>query len=228
MKDLQGATDEQTLYLQALNLTKTLGFDYCAYGIRNQFPLTNQRLVVLNNYPVKWQQNYGESHYLDIDPTVKHCHRSLLPLIWSDAVFSETPELWEEARSHGLVHGWAQSAKDYRGVESMLSLSRSEEPISAVEFLDKVGQIIWLCNLMHSLMGHLLFDTIAPLNPVQLSVREVEVLKWSAEGKTSVEVASILGLSGRTINFHITNAMRKMNVVNKTSAVVKAAIQGLL
>lgn len=228
LKDLQGATDEQALYLQALSLTKTLGFEFCAFGIRNQFPLTKQRLVMLNNYPDQWQQRYLAQNYIGIDPTVKHCHRSLLPLVWSDAVFAETPEFWEEARSHGLKHGWAQSAKDYRGVESMLSLARYAEPIRASEFLDKTGQIMWLCHLMHSLVGQLLFDDLPNLNPIHLSLREIEVLKWSSEGKTSTEVASILGLSGRTVNFHINNAMRKMNVVNKTSAVVKAAIQGLL
>ena len=60
-----------------------------------------------------------------------------------------------------------------------------------------------------------------------LTVREVEVLRWSAEGKTAAEVAIILDMKLRTVNFHIGSAMRKIGVSNKTSAVVHAARQGL-
>jgi LuxR family transcriptional regulator len=60
-----------------------------------------------------------------------------------------------------------------------------------------------------------------------LTLREVEVLKWSAEGKTACEVAEILNLSSRTVNFHICSAIQKMGCCNKTSATVRAALSGL-
>lgn len=49
-----------------------------------------------------------------------------------------------------------------------------------------------------------------------------------ADGKTSGEAATILALSERTVNFHVSNAMTKLGAVNKTAAVVKAAVLGLL
>jgi DNA-binding NarL/FixJ family response regulator len=58
---------------------------------------------------------------------------------------------------------------------------------------------------------------------VALSERELECLTWSARGKTSPEIAAILSLSKRTVNFHIENACRKLNVSTRTEAVVKAA-----
>ena len=57
---------------------------------------------------------------------------------------------------------------------------------------------------------------------VALNDRELECLTWSARGKTSPEIAVILGLSKRTVNFHIENACRKLNVSTRTEAVVKA------
>jgi LuxR family transcriptional regulator len=60
-----------------------------------------------------------------------------------------------------------------------------------------------------------------------LTIREVEVLKWSAKGKTAAEVAMILDLKQRTVNFHIGSAIRKIGVSNKTSAVVQAALSGV-
>ncbi len=58
---------------------------------------------------------------------------------------------------------------------------------------------------------------------VALNERERECLTWSARGKTSPEIAAILNLSKRTVNFHIENACRKLNVATRTEAVVKAA-----
>jgi DNA-binding NarL/FixJ family response regulator len=57
---------------------------------------------------------------------------------------------------------------------------------------------------------------------VALNGRERECLAWSARGKTSLEIATIVGLSKRTVDFHIENACRKLNVSTRTEAVVKA------
>jgi len=58
---------------------------------------------------------------------------------------------------------------------------------------------------------------------VDLNDREVQSLTWSARGKTSTEIAVILGLSKRTVDFHIENACRKLNVATRIEAAVKAA-----
>jgi DNA-binding NarL/FixJ family response regulator len=57
---------------------------------------------------------------------------------------------------------------------------------------------------------------------VALNDRELDCLTWSARGKTSPEIGTILALSKRTVNFHIENACRKLNVSTRTEAVVKA------
>lgn len=77
-------------------------------------------------------------------------------------------------------------------------------------------------------MSRLLVPKMLPETSVQLSSREVEVLQWTGDGKTSAEVSEILNISERTVNFHIGNAMTKLNAANKTAAVVRAAILGML
>ena len=61
-----------------------------------------------------------------------------------------------------------------------------------------------------------------------LNDREVETLTWVARGKTSTEIAQILGLSKRTVDFHIDNARAKLGAATRTEAVVKAADGGLI
>jgi DNA-binding NarL/FixJ family response regulator len=63
---------------------------------------------------------------------------------------------------------------------------------------------------------------------VQLNEREVETLTWAARGKTSAEIAQILGLSKRTVDFHIDNARNKLGVATRTQATVKAATGRLI
>ena len=61
-----------------------------------------------------------------------------------------------------------------------------------------------------------------------LNDREIQVLTWAARGKKSVEIASKLRLSKRTIDFHIDNARIKLRAATRTEAVIKAATSGLI
>ena len=63
---------------------------------------------------------------------------------------------------------------------------------------------------------------------IVLTEREIDTLTWSARGKTSSEIAMIIGLTKRTVDFHIENARRKLDVATRTEAVVKAASGGLI
>ena len=62
----------------------------------------------------------------------------------------------------------------------------------------------------------------------KLSERELECLEWVSLGKTSWETALILGVSERTINFHLLNAAKKLNVYGRQAAVAFALRQNLL
>ena len=61
-----------------------------------------------------------------------------------------------------------------------------------------------------------------------LSTRELTCLGWAAVGKTSWEIGVILGLTERTINFHINNACIKLQVHGRQAAITAAFQAGLL
>jgi DNA-binding NarL/FixJ family response regulator len=64
--------------------------------------------------------------------------------------------------------------------------------------------------------------------PADLSDRETEMLTWVARGKTSAQIAGILGLAKRTVDFHLDNARNKLGAVTRTEAVIKAAFGRLI
>ena len=55
-----------------------------------------------------------------------------------------------------------------------------------------------------------------------ITAREAEVLKWAALGKTASEIATITGLSERTVNQHCENAQRRLGTNNRVHTVVEA------
>jgi DNA-binding NarL/FixJ family response regulator len=61
-----------------------------------------------------------------------------------------------------------------------------------------------------------------------LNDREIEALTWVARGKTSAEIAGMIGLSKRTVDFHLDNARIKLGATTRTQAAIKAAIGRLI
>jgi DNA-binding CsgD family transcriptional regulator len=61
-----------------------------------------------------------------------------------------------------------------------------------------------------------------------LTKKEIEVLNWLKEGKSSWEISMILNIGESTVNFHVTNIMRKLNATRRTQAVAIALSQGLI
>jgi DNA-binding CsgD family transcriptional regulator len=60
-----------------------------------------------------------------------------------------------------------------------------------------------------------------------VSAREIDCLKWMAAGKTAWEVSTILGISERTVRFHLNAAREKLQCTTTTQAVAKAVSQQL-
>lgn len=67
-----------------------------------------------------------------------------------------------------------------------------------------------------------------PANTCHLSPRELTVLLWMKEGKTNWEIAQILGLSERTVRFHVGGIFEKLDVTSRTQAVARALGAGLI
>ena len=63
---------------------------------------------------------------------------------------------------------------------------------------------------------------------LNLTRRQAEILSWCAIGKTSWEIGKILGISKSTVQFHIYESARRLGVLGRTAACVRASELGLL
>lgn len=68
-------------------------------------------------------------------------------------------------------------------------------------------------------------EDLRPLEPCPLSSREVEILEHIARGNSNKEIAKLLDISDQTVKNHITSILRKLEVNDRTAAVVYAIKQ---
>lgn len=83
-----------------------------------------------------------------------------------------------------------------------------------------------LANHFHQQMLRI-YGHVGAADPL-ISSREVDCLKWIAAGKTAWETSVILGISERTVRFHLNAAREKLNCATTTQAVAKAVADQLL
>ena len=225
---LEDESKVNSLFEMAQNWTYELGFQYCSFTLSSQLTNDQTKAFRINNYPNEWNKLYQQGHFVDVDPIVEHCKRSVLPIVWEKQVFGAAPSLWELAQSYGVHNGWSQAVHGFQGVYSTLTLGRGEGEVTPQELYESAGQVLWLCHALHAAVMFEYANRPSIKPPSRLTPRETEILKWSAMGKTASDIAIILNISERTIGFHISSCFKKLGVNNKIGAVLAASKMGCL
>lgn len=84
-------------------------------------------------------------------------------------------------------------------------------------------------SLLHPVVASRLLDHLAaPPKAEELTAREREVLALLAQGKQNKEIALELSITERTVKFHISAILGKLDAGNRTEAVTIAVQQGLV
>ncbi|MFK3819942.1 autoinducer binding domain-containing protein [Pseudomonas sp. NPDC089407] len=209
----------------AVHLAQDLGMDYLGLKIRIQIATQTPKLYLYSNYPNGWIERCQREDFYKQDAAANVSHSSTMPVLWTDDLYREVPQFREEACWYGLRHGWTQSVHDLQHNESQISVSRRVGDIDSGELYGNAGNVQWLCHTLHAVLGEHHLNALCP-PPPKMSERELEVLRWSAAGKTANDVACILSLSQSTVNFHIRSVITKTNAANKAGAIAIAALRG--
>lgn len=223
---LQQSNNIQDVLDTTIKIIRPLGFDFC--GLRTSVPLPISQPKILA-FQVDEDQKLFEKTVnggFEDSPLNRHCARSMTPFAWqgttSDEVFLQAPDILEDYYAFGHRGGWAQSLVESRRMYSMFwADSRTTFSSQDLESFDFRMQ--WVATAVLSRMNKVGNDS-----NIALSLREKEILRWTGDGKTADQIAEILTLSHSTVNFHLRNAMKKLDAPNKTAAVVRAIFLKLL
>lgn len=100
---------------------------------------------------------------------------------------------------------------------------------------DKIFQAVRIVSLGGTLLQDIAVDKL--INQIRkpeeklidpLTEREIEVLKAMAAGKANKQIAEELFISERTVKFHVSQILMKLNVKNRTKAVSQAVKAGII
>lgn len=188
---------------------------------------------VMTNCSEPWVRQYLDSGEARHDPLVAWAQKHLVAFGWEDVPDEVRGgggrSLVAEAARHGIgngltipIHG-PQSAFAVMSIMvggkrggGRLARQRDALQMQAIRFHERAAPLFM--ELASAKGG----------TRLRLTPRERECLEWVALGKSTWEIASILGVESSAVTFHIENAKRKLNVANRTHAVVVAVVRGLI
>ncbi|WP_318367712.1 transcriptional regulator SdiA [Enterobacter sp.] len=223
----EGMVAAEEVYKMLQQQTQQLDFDYYSLCVRHPVPFTRPKLSLQTSYPQAWRLHYESENYFSIDPVLKAENFIQGHLPWSDRLFHEAQVLWDAARDHGLRKGFTQCMMLPNRALGFLSVSRTtlgSKTLSDEEIEVRLQFLVQMSLLTLSKLE----DNSVTAPEMKFSKREHEILKWTAEGKTSAEIAIILSISENTVNFHQKNMQKKFNAPNKTQIACYAAATGFI
>lgn len=99
--------------------------------------------------------------------------------------------------------------------------------VPSIELAHKEQSLRLLVVVAHMRLSRILLPKHFIQQCGTLTSREIEVLKWIADGKTIGEISDLLAVSENNVKFHIRNVIANFHVTNKTAAAVYAAAAAL-
>jgi LuxR family quorum sensing-dependent transcriptional regulator len=191
-------------------------------------PTAQKSHILLAEYPEAWLRRYVALSYAYVDPVL---HQVVTdpgtPFAWYEARADpdherEAQHMMGEAREHGLAAGFAVPMVTLEGDLATISFAgeQLDLPQTARGLISLVG-VFAICRAFQ------LQDRRKPEHQA-LTTRELDCLKWCAEGKTDWEISVILGISESTVRSHVNAVRIKLNSANKTHMVAEALRASLI
>ncbi|MCX8126569.1 MAG: response regulator transcription factor [Dehalococcoidia bacterium] len=110
----------------------------------------------------------------------------------------------------------------------LLKTARSHAIVDAVRAVHQGESVLHPTVIAKMLKYSVQTQPSGERKSLDLSDREIEILKLAAQGLSNKEIASRLFLSTRTVKAHLSNVFNKMNVSSRTEAIVKGAREGVI
>ncbi|MGY8635620.1 LuxR C-terminal-related transcriptional regulator [Bradyrhizobium sp. 14AA] len=190
----------------------------------------NRRLVSVpwSEFPPGYLDTYKAEEWDRIDPVVQRVQSVRGPFKWRETCptggfTKQQRNFFESCRELGVHSGITVPIRGAGQEVDLISLSlrvRDEPSSDRMTHLYMVSLQYWLtyCELADR----------RDEKTVQLTSQEVECLRWCKEGKTNWEIGEILKISEKTVEFHLSNGMRKLGAGNRITAVIMAIKCGLI
>ena len=177
---------------------------------------------------------FHQQNYEGIDAIGMAVKKSIVPVYWDlHAALNEATGreklLYEDAIEHGLATGVSIPVHSQNNTMAILvlhhkAIKQLEEKFPTLVMTMHVAALHYTQRVIElSLLTGQSDEGKSLVTP-----RELSCLRLTAEGKTAKQVADCMGISERTVNFHIANTTTKLQVKGKYQAVKEALKLGFI
>jgi DNA-binding CsgD family transcriptional regulator len=225
------ARDRDEFRGSVVRFTQQLGFQTVSALTVVDRGVGDAQFITVDNMPAGFTEASHSVLGMRRDPVMQYLKRNSVPIIWDQDtyVMQGMGDLWEEQAPFGYQTGIAMALHMPEGRHFVVGVDRDQPlPKDHQAVTRMVADLqLFAVYAQDAAMRILLPAKSQPERPA-LTPRELEVLRWTMEGKTAWEVGAILGISERTAVLHINNGMHKLDCTTKHQAVLKALRLGLI
>jgi LuxR family quorum-sensing system transcriptional regulator CciR len=222
-------TDLKVMTQQA---ARDLGYDCFTMVQHVDLTRSLDGVVAISTFDPDWIARAITRRYFRIDPVHLLSGRIDAPFGWSSLpdlmrLSVRQQRLIAEARHYGLVDGLTVPLF-IPGEQRASCTFAGARPRPVDDDVLAAAHIIATFGYQAALRIVFMDGTGRPRPRPELTTRQVDCLVFVAQGKNDWEIGKILGLSGDTVHFHITQAMHRYDVCKRTALVINALHDGVI
>ena len=229
--DVSQSADLPTFEQKLVEFAHDMEFGKVAGVLVIERPGQRASFLSVGNTPEDYKKSYGSAEDSRRDPVLRRLKRLSTPFMYDQDLYvrDEAADLWEKQAPFGYRTGIAVALHLPGHKHFLLGVDREDRLPQDDERLTRMLADLQLLAVHAQDAAVRLLESSADgnLDP-KLTTREIEVLRWTMEGKSAWAVGEILSVSESTVNFHLRNIFRKLDASSKHQAVLKALALGLL
>ncbi len=221
---VRASPDEVSLGKRFQRVIQSLGFSHYIYS---QIDVSQPRLyMICSTYPDQIRRVWADASVAVRDPLVAYAVTKATPIRRSDI---PDDGAWASDIFEGLQHfgiyspAWHFPVRDqtnYMGLFAITPTKADYEALGRDHFEHAEMLLPALCTHAHEIWCQLTAGAGEDTPP--LSEREIEILSWLSHGKSTEDIAEIMQIAERTVNYHVANLKTKLGVETRAHAVAQA------
>ena len=231
LNEANSIEDLWTLHTQTM---ATFGFDRLLYGF-TQFRSAHsfgdrEDVLVLTNHDNSYSDPFVNDLYFHA-PMVRWATENVGACSWSwmtdhaDALTESERKVVAFNRKMGVVAGYTISFREVsvraKGAIALTARPGMSQADADAIWAEHGRMIVQMNNVAHLKITNLPFSTARK----RLTKRQREALEWVGDGKTTQDIAVIMGLTPATVEKHLRLAREVLDVETTAQAVLKASFQ---
>lgn len=231
-QDVSDASDVDSFTNSLVKFAHYLDFEIASASLVIERPGRKAAVIGIGNHPEDFKEFEAPAEEnIRRDPVIKMMKTKSVPFTYDQSVYvaSGAGDLWEHQAPFGYKTGIAVALHLPGSMHFLLGMDRSSALPSEDDSLTQLLASLQLLAVYAQEPAVRLLRPLTGIEEVQrLTARELEILKLTADGKSAWVIGELLKISASTVNFHLANIYKKLDVSNKQQAIYAAMSMQLI